>query len=83
MQHLRFQITGIGAEQLFSVGETANLLGHNPQWIYRNIHRGQLDSQLIAGRHVIRGEDIVAYLDQRISYGPVYLAGGHGETSCK
>lgn len=79
MSQLKFKVTGIAADELFSVSDTASLLGHRAQWIYRRIYSGQIASQIIGGRHVIRGTDIVSYVNAQISYGSVELAEDGGQ----
>ena len=73
---LQFHINGIEPEALLSVDDTARLLGHSKDWIYRRIYQGLLRTQMIAGRHVITGEDLAAYIDTQVPYGPVSLGCG-------
>ena len=74
MKELEFQIRGIEPETLLSVAEVAASLGYQPQWVYRLIYSGRLRSEIVAGRHVITGRNLVTYIDARIPFGRVTLA---------
>ena len=70
---LQFHIQGLKPGALLSVEDTASLLGHTRDWIYRRIYQGMLKTQMISGRHVITGQDLAAYIDSQVPYGPVVL----------
>lgn len=70
---LQFHLRGLEPGALLSVEDTAQLLGHSTDWIYRRIYQGLLKTQMIAGRHVITGTDLAAYIDTQVPYGPVFL----------
>ena len=73
---LHFHLQGLEPGALLSVEDTAHLLGHGTDWIYRRIYQGLLRTQMIAGRHVITGQDLAAYIDSQVPYGPVSLGCG-------
>ena len=74
---LQFHIQGLKPGALLSVEDTAHVLGHSTDWIYRRIYQGLLRTQMISGRHVITGQDLAAYIDSQVPYGPVSLGCGH------
>ena len=74
LNELRFEIKGVKSNALLSVADVAAGLGYRPQWVYRLIYSGRLRSEIVAGRHVITGRDLVAYIDSRVPFGAVTIA---------
>lgn len=63
-------VAALTVPALLGVSTVAGILGRSPRTVRRRIDAGELPAVIDHGRLMVRGDDLVAYIDRLERFGP-------------